>query len=134
MRFHHVAYTTESIDKKAAELTALFGFRPVIGPMIDETQKVRAVFLDMGNGALMELLEPHGEKSPVLGHLKKGGGIYHTCYEVDDIDATLTRLRDAGDVFVLSDPVPAPAFGGRRIAFFLTSDRDLIELLEAEQK
>ena len=62
----------------------------------------------MGDGGLLELLEPHGEKSPVLRHLQKGGGLYHLCFEVDDLEGTLQRLRDTGEAVVVCEPVPAP--------------------------
>ena len=131
MRLHHVAYTTQDLDRKAAQLTALFGFRPIADPVIDPVQGVRIQFLDMGDGSLMELLEPHGERSPVARHLKGGGGLYHLCYEVDDLEGTLERLRDSGEAFVVCEPVPAPAIENRRVAFVVTADRDLVEYLEA---
>ena len=91
MRLHHVAYVTRSVSQKAAELTTLLGFRPAGPTVLDEVQGVRIQFMDMGNGELLELLEPHGAKSPVQRHLDKGGGLYHLCFEVDDLEATLQR-------------------------------------------
>ena len=133
MRLHHVAYTTADLDRKAAELQRLFGFRPIADPIIDPVQRVRIQFFDTGNGSLMELLEPHGDKSPVTRHLKNGGGLYHQCFEVDDLEGTLDRLRDSGEAFVVCEPVPAPAIDNRRVAFIVTADRDLVEFLEAER-
>jgi methylmalonyl-CoA epimerase len=134
MRLHHVAYVTRNVDKKAAQLSALLGFRPAGPIVIDTAQGVRIQFMQMDDGSLLELLEPHGEKSPVQRHLDKGGGIYHVCYEVDDLDGTLQRLRDTGDAVVVRDPVPAPAINHRRVAFVVTADRDLIEFVEAVQR
>lgn len=130
MRLHHVAYTTDDLDRKAAQLSEMFGFKPTAAPVIDPIQQVRIQFLDMGDGSLLELLEPHGEKSPISGHLRKGGGLYHLCYEVDDLEGTLDRLRDSGDAFIVCEPVAAPAIDNRRVAFVVTSDRDLVEFLE----
>jgi methylmalonyl-CoA/ethylmalonyl-CoA epimerase len=134
MRLHHVAYVTKNLDQKASQLVSLMGFRPKGVPMIDEVQGVRYLFLHTGDNGLVELLEPHGEKSPVLGHLKKGGGLYHMCFEVEDLDATLQRLRDTGEAIVVRDPVPAPGIENRRVAFVVTSDRDLIEFVEEAKK
>ena len=131
MRLHHVAYVTENVDKKSAQLKRLMGFRTCGEQVIDPTQKVRIQFMDMGHGELLELLEPYGENSPVLRHLRKGGGLYHICFEVDDLLATLQRFRESGDAIVVCEPVPAPAMGDRRVAFVVTEDRDLIEFVEA---
>ena len=133
MRLHHVAYTTKNLDQKASELAMLFGYKPIADPVYDPTQQVRIQFLDMGDGSLLELLEPDGSTSPVNRHLKNGGGLYHMCFEVDDLDGTLTRLRDSGEAIVVCEPMPAPAINHRLVAFVVTSGRDLIEFVEAER-
>lgn len=131
MRLHHVAYVTHNVDQKATQLSALLGFRLAGPSVVDPVQGVRIQFMDMGNGELLELLQPHGEKSPVQRHLDKGGGLYHLCFEVADLEGTLQRLRGTGDAVVVRDPVPAPAIDHRRVAFVMTADHDLIEFLEA---
>jgi methylmalonyl-CoA/ethylmalonyl-CoA epimerase len=57
------------------------------------------------------------------------GGLYHLCYTVEDLEGELARFRRHGCVKI-SGPTPAVAFGGRRIAFLFTPQRDIIELLE----
>ena len=131
MRLHHVAYVTRNLEQKAAQLTRLLGFRAAGTSVIDAEQGVRIQFMEMGDGRLFELLEPYGEKSPVERHLQKGGGLYHLCFEVNDLEAVLQCLRDSGEAAVVCEPVPAPAIGQRRVAFVVTADRDLIEFLEA---
>jgi methylmalonyl-CoA/ethylmalonyl-CoA epimerase len=134
MRLHHVAYVTPNVDRKAAQLASLLGFRMAGEPVVDTVQGVRIQFMELGNGGLLELLEPHGAKSPVQRHLDKGGGLYHLCFEVDDLDGTLQRLRDTGEAVVVCEPVPAPAIDNRRVAFVVTTDRDLIEFVEAARR
>ncbi len=131
MRLHHVAYVTRNVDEKAAQFAALLGFRTAGAPVIDTAQGVRIQFMQTGDGGLLELLEPYGERSPVQRHLDKGGGLYHLCFEVDDLDGTLQRLRTTGEAVVVCEPVPAPAIENRRVAFVVTVDRDLIEFVEA---
>ena len=63
--------------------------------------------------------------------LKKGGGAYHLCLETADLDVAVEHAA-ANQCVVLSPPVPAVAFGGRRIAWIYTPDRQLFELLEAQ--
>ncbi|MCG2632718.1 VOC family protein [Bradyrhizobium sp. WYCCWR 13023] len=132
MRLHHVAYVTRSIEERVDRLSSLLGCRPKGELVIDEGQGVRIQFVQLNDGSLIELLEPYGEKSPVERHLRKGGGIYHTCFEVSDLEGTLDRLRQSGDAIVVREPMPAPAISNRRVAFVVTADQDLFEFVECE--
>jgi methylmalonyl-CoA/ethylmalonyl-CoA epimerase len=61
-----------------------------------ESQGVEAVLLDVGDGHV-ELLRPLGPDTAVGKFLaRKGPGLHHVAYAVDDIDATLKRLAAAG--------------------------------------
>jgi methylmalonyl-CoA/ethylmalonyl-CoA epimerase len=131
MHFHHVGYVTANIDRFVKDF-----FRPVFTPLAisakvsDPIQRVTACFARMQCGTLIELVEPFGENSPVDSVIVSNrGGVYHLCYEVEDLNRELARCRLKG-CMPLSRPVPAAAFGGRRIVFLLTPQRDLIELLE----
>jgi methylmalonyl-CoA/ethylmalonyl-CoA epimerase len=132
MRFHHVGYAVKDIRAYVEEfLTPLFAPVKVTEPVTDPIQQVRVCFAHMQGGTVIELVEPLGEKSPVSGILAGGrGGLYHLCYEVDDLDDAMKRMRGKG-CLPLGKPVPAVAFDGRRIVFLMTPERDLIELLEA---
>lgn len=134
MRIHHVAYVTDNLEKKSAKLAAVLQLRPTGSPVVDPVQGVRIQFMASADGALVELLEPHGERSPVLRHLRQGGGLYHVCYEVDDLEGALQGVRESGHAVVVCEPVPAPAIAGRRVAFVVTEDRDLIEFVEPARK
>jgi methylmalonyl-CoA/ethylmalonyl-CoA epimerase len=61
-----------------------------------ESQGVEAVLLDVGDGHV-ELLRPLGADTAVGKFIeRKGPGLHHVAYAVDDIDSTLGALRDAG--------------------------------------
>ena len=107
----------------------LFGRRPIRGPLTDPLQAVRLLFLDTGTETEIELIEPLGEDSPVAAFLARGGGLHHLCYLVEDLETSLTRLRAKG-CLITSPPKPAVAFEGRRVAFLVTRERQLVELLE----
>ena len=97
----------------------------------DPIQRVRVSFfspVDTRN-PVFELVEPASEASPVSNFLKKGGGLHHVCYEIDDLESGLCEARGVGLVIV-ADPAPAVAFGGRRIAWVCSKRRLLVELLE----
>ena len=81
--------------------------------------------------SLVELLEAASENSPVARFLaKRGPGIHHICFAVDDLDATLERCREAG--LRLVDPTPRIGAEGKRIAFLHPASTGgiLIELSE----
>lgn len=66
--------------------------------------------------SLIELLEPDGEDTPIGKFIaRRGAGIHHICFAVDDLDATLERCRKAG--VRLIDEVPRIGAEGKRIAF-----------------
>ena len=97
----------------------------------DPAQKVRVTFLKSANSAdpLFELIEPASEDSPVTAAVKKGGGLHHVCYVVDSLDEQLVRSQEQGAILVRR-PIPAIAFGGRKIAWVYTRNKLLIEYLE----
>ncbi len=95
-----------------------------------ETQGVRTAFLPVGDSRL-ELLEPTSAASPVAKFIeKRGEGIHHICFRVDDIDAHLERLKAAG--FRLINESPVPGAHGCRVAFLhpAAGNGVLIELSE----
>ena len=96
----------------------------------DPLQKVKVAFLTTRSGdPQIELVEPAGEDSPVLRFLQQGGGLHHVCYEVADLEEQLSEFRSRGAV-IAKRPKPAVAFGGRRIAWVITAEKLLVELLE----
>ena len=80
-----------------------------------EDQKVNVLVMSAGSQRI-ELVEPAAEDSPVTNFLaKRGGGLHHLAYDVDDLEKTLARLKEAG--VRLIDESPRPGAHGTRIAF-----------------
>ncbi len=129
--FHHLGVAVKSIDKTVPVYRDLFGYQVLSGPFDDPIQRVSVCFVGHGEpgGIVIELIAPLGDKTPIDGLLAKGGGAYHVCYEVADLDRTLATLASKKCV-VVSKPVPAVAFNQRRIAWLFTPTQQLIELLE----
>jgi len=132
MRFHHIGYAVADIQQYLENfLQPLFSPLSVTDPVSDPIQKVTVCFAEMPGGTVIELVEPLGDDSPVNSVIGSSrGGLYHLCYEVDDLDSELQRFRRKR-CLPLGKPVPAAAFDGRRIVFLLTPERDLIELVES---
>jgi methylmalonyl-CoA/ethylmalonyl-CoA epimerase len=99
----------------------------------DPLQKAKVAFLTTRQGdAQVELVQPAGENSPVRRFLQeRGGGMHHLCYEVANLEAELAGFRSRGAA-IASRPKPAVAFGGRHIAWVITSEKFLVELLEEQ--
>ncbi len=94
-------------------------------------QKVQVAFLPVGESNI-ELVQPLTEDTGIARFLeKRGEGIHHICLEVEDIEATLARLREHG--VPLIDETPRRGAHGR-VAFVHPKGMHgvLIELLEHE--
>jgi methylmalonyl-CoA/ethylmalonyl-CoA epimerase len=132
----HVGVAVPSLASTTESLGTLFGYKVVAGPFDDPIQKVTVNFLAKSDRdiAEIELIAPLTEDSPITSILSKGGGVaYHLCLETNDIDKALEHVKKNGCIIVAS-PVPAVAFGGRRIAWIYTKARQLFELVEADVK
>jgi methylmalonyl-CoA/ethylmalonyl-CoA epimerase len=80
-----------------------------------EEQGVEAILLEVGEGHI-ELIRPLSPDTGVAKWIeRKGEGIHHVAYQVDDIDATLERVRAAG--LRLIDEEPRVGIRGSRVAF-----------------
>jgi methylmalonyl-CoA/ethylmalonyl-CoA epimerase len=129
----HVGVAVPALAPATESLSSLFGYKVVSGPFDDPIQKVTVNFLAKSDSdvAEIELIAPLTEDSPIKAMLaKNGGGAYHLCFETADIEAALAHAKQNGCVIV-SGPVPAVAFDGRRIAWIFTRSRQLFELVEA---
>lgn len=133
VRLHHVAYVTKNVERKADELLRLLGIARAAEPVVDVQQGVRILFLDLG-ATQLELLEPLGPESPIARRVQKTPGLFHLCFEVDDLDETLKRIQASGEATLVKEPLPAPAIGHRRVAFVVSAGNDLIEFVERETK
>jgi methylmalonyl-CoA epimerase len=123
----HIGIAVKSLD--SAKIYAALGLT------IDHvetvtTQGVRTAFLSAGDTNL-ELLEPTGPESTVAKFIeKRGEGIHHICFRVDDIEVHLTRLKSLG--YRLINDAPVPGAHGCRVAFLhpAAGNGVLIELNE----
>jgi methylmalonyl-CoA epimerase len=110
----HIGVAVEDLDA-ALELYAGSFRMPVVHRETVDEQGVEAVLLDVG-ACHVELLRPLGDETAVGRFLaKRGPGLHHVAYRVDDIEATLAELREAG--VALIDSEPRIGIRGSRVAF-----------------
>lgn len=111
---HHVGMAVSDLDEAIATYGKLFGAELEHRDTVSE-QGVEAAAVLVG-GSRIELLAATGEDTPVGRFLaKRGPGIHHVAYEVDDLDAELAELDAQG--VELIDHAPRPGFYGLRVAF-----------------
>jgi methylmalonyl-CoA/ethylmalonyl-CoA epimerase len=128
---HHIGYVVASIADAAPQFQKSLNVEWNGLVIHDPAQMVRVTFLPAHapGGVTLELVEPAGPRSPVTKFLAAGGGLHHVCYEVADLASQMALSKAAGDVMVRV-PMRAQAFQGRRICWFITPARLLVEYLE----
>jgi methylmalonyl-CoA/ethylmalonyl-CoA epimerase len=113
-RIDHVGLAVSDLDESIALYEGTFGM-PMVHRERVESQGVEAVLLDVGDGHV-ELLQPLGPETVVGKFIaKRGEGLHHVAYAVQDIDATLEELKGAG--VKLIDEEARVGIRGSRVAF-----------------
>jgi methylmalonyl-CoA/ethylmalonyl-CoA epimerase len=111
---HHLGVAVMDLDEAVATYERLFGARVEQRDSVAD-QGVEAASLRVG-ASRVELLAPLGEETPVGRFLaKRGPGMHHVAYEVDDIRATLAELEAAGAELI--DTAPRRGLFGLQVAF-----------------
>lgn len=130
MKVNHIGIVVKDIEKSIKYYREYFFFKLVSPIFVDPIQKVRIAFLRSPEQKFnFELLEPTCDDSPVMNALKKGGGLNHICYEVENITKAISDLKGKGSK-IISGPEPATAFKGRSVAFLFTKGNEIIEIVE----
>jgi methylmalonyl-CoA/ethylmalonyl-CoA epimerase len=111
---HHLGLAVEDLDGALETYERLFGAR-LEGRSRVEEQGVEAASIRVGESRL-ELLGPLGEDTPVGRFLaRRGPGMHHVAYLVDDIGAALAQLSDEGAELI--DETPRQGMFGLEVAF-----------------
>ncbi|MCR5310896.1 MAG: VOC family protein [Lachnospiraceae bacterium] len=132
MKIHHIGYLVKKPDRALKAFKDL-GYVTVRETVFDEFRGVDITFVAK-EGYLVELISPKTPDSVVSGLSKKmGNSPYHICYETDDFDADIERLRLSGYV-IWQEPAPACAIDGKRVCFLVHPYMGIIELLDTGDK
>jgi methylmalonyl-CoA/ethylmalonyl-CoA epimerase len=129
MKIDHIGIATNGIADSAAVYCEALGL--TLGEFEEvPSQRVRVAMLPVGESRI-ELLEPTSDESPISKFLaKRGPGIHHIAFGVDDIRAALADLKSKGARLI--DEEPRSGAGGCLVAFIHPSSTGgvLIELVE----
>ncbi|HVF92402.1 MAG TPA: methylmalonyl-CoA epimerase [Blastocatellia bacterium] len=129
MKIDHLGIAVRSIEE------SLVFYRDGLGLEISGTERVEdqgvsVALLPVGESRI-ELLEPFAADTPVGRFIaRRGEGLHHICYEVDDLSSKLEELRSRGAR--LLDGYPRPGAEGKLVAFLHPASANgvLVELVE----
>jgi methylmalonyl-CoA/ethylmalonyl-CoA epimerase len=111
---HHLGVAVDDLEEALATYERLFGAELEHRATVED-QGVRAASVRVG-ASRVELLEPLGEDTPVGRFLaKRGPGMHHVAYEVEDVQAAVTLLTESGAEMI--DERPREGLFGLQVAF-----------------
>ncbi|KAA3662175.1 MAG: methylmalonyl-CoA epimerase [Chloroflexi bacterium] len=113
-RINHIALVVPELDSAKRFWIDVMGL-PLEQEEHVAEQRVDVAFMPL-DGTNIELLKPTDGESGVAKYLdRRGPGMHHICFEVDDIDAALVELRNAS--VPLIDEEPRSGHDGKQYAF-----------------
>ncbi|OGL41060.1 MAG: methylmalonyl-CoA epimerase [Candidatus Schekmanbacteria bacterium GWA2_38_11] len=131
-KIDHIGIAVKSLEKAKEFYEKSLGLTPSpVEPV--PSQMVTTVFFKIGDSKI-EFLEGSSPESPITKFIeKKGEGIHHICYEVDDLEETLSELQKSG--IQLIDKSPRVGAHGKKIAFIHPKSTNgiLTELTEKDK-
>ena len=111
-RVSHIGIAVKALGETLPFFRDVLGLKEV---PLDDADGARIAGFSAGD-SLVELLEAVEADSPIARFVaKRGAGVHHICFSVDDLDGMLARCRQAG--VELIDQVPRTGAEGKRIAF-----------------
>jgi methylmalonyl-CoA/ethylmalonyl-CoA epimerase len=114
LRINHLGIATLGLNEAMGRMARLFDLEADHTEEVPE-QKVKTAFFPVGESTL-EYLESTDPEGPVGKFLaKRGPGIHHVCFEVDDIEAAVAQLLAKGVRMI--DQAPRNGAHGCRVAF-----------------
>jgi hypothetical protein len=126
--FHHLGIATRSIEN-CVSIYSKLGYS-ISDIRVEPSQNVKICFLSKEGSPLLELVEPQNNDSPVSNIVKNSGTTpYHTCYEVENLQASLDELEEL-NFRVLFEPLKSEAMDEGLFCYLFSAEIGLIELYQ----
>lgn len=125
---NHVAVTTPDFNSTMDTWLGLPGAKLKKEPGWNESQQVEYGFVQVTEGLDIEILGARGA-SPIEQHIKKGGGPYHFCFDVKNIELAISGASSFGAV-PISEAKADPAFAGKKVCFMFHQALGVFEFVE----
>lgn len=131
-KIDHIGIAVKNLEETLKFYEDVLGIKCVSQEVVEE-QKVKVAFLPIGDTEV-ELLESTSEDGPIARFIeKKGEGIQHIAFKVDNIEEAIKELEEKGVRMI--DEQPRYGAGGARIAFLHPKSTSgvLIEISQRDQ-
>jgi methylmalonyl-CoA/ethylmalonyl-CoA epimerase len=128
-KIEHIGIAVKDLKKSNEIFAAIFG-KPYYKTEEVESEGVNTSFFEVGPNKI-ELLEGTNENSPISKFIeKKGEGVHHIAFAVDDIISEVERLKKAG--FVVLNEIPKKGADNKLVVFLHPKSTNgvLIELCQ----
>jgi len=125
----HMAVTTTNMIHALDDYMGIPGCELLRGPGSNQSQNVDYAFVKLPQNTVIEILGVK-EGSPISEHVKNGGGAYHLCFLVKELD-TAIQIAKKNSALIVVAPREDDVFDGRRVAFMMHPEHGLFEFLEA---
>ncbi len=129
MKLDHVAIAVNDLSESIKIYEKLFETQPSEIEKI-ESQSVNTIFFESQNNKI-ELLESTNPESPIAKFIeKKGEGLHHIAFQVDNIYSEIQRLKTVG--FTIINETPTQGANNKLVVFLhpKTTNGVLIELCQ----
>jgi len=114
LKVDHIGIAVKNLDETLKFYEEVLGMT-CTGKEVVEDQKVRVAFLPVGDSEV-ELLESTDAEGPIAKYIeKKGEGIQHLAFRVDNIEEAIENMKQKGVRMI--DEKPRYGAGGAKIAF-----------------
>jgi len=135
MRIDHIGIVVKDLEGAKKYYQEHYNFKAISSVIDEPVQKVKIVFIEVSPSGFptIELIQPVSEGSAVYNFLQKnGGGLHHLSYEVKDLDKAIEHFKNKRALMV-GKVYSGAGHNGRRVVWFYTSSRELIELIEGKK-
>ena len=131
-KIEHIGIAVRDLNKSNELFSKLFGKEPYKTEIVESEGVATSFFLSGDNK--IELLEAIHPESPIAKFIeKRGEGIHHIAFDVDDIVAEMKRLENEG--FILLNKEPKPGADNKLVCFLHPKETNgvLIELCQEKR-
>jgi methylmalonyl-CoA/ethylmalonyl-CoA epimerase len=130
LRLHHIGLAVRGIEEFRTFYVDVLQYQERTPVIHDPIQTAFVQFFSIpGADHYLELVAPDSESSKLWEACRKGKVLNHLCYSCVNVAPMISFMKESG-CFVIQNPVPAVAFDGRSIAWLMTPDGLLVELVE----
>lgn len=116
MRLDHIGIAVTDLDAADSLIARLLGREAYKRETVADQHVTTSFFSAAADDAKLEFVAPEGDTGPIHKYLeKRGPGLHHLAFEVDDIRAEMARL--ANDGFVLLSEEPSKGADNKLVCF-----------------